>query len=86
MAIAEEAAILTGIGIVTAFGLLVILMLIILMVRMAVERILRVATPGVTAAPVGSDAEARNKALAAVIAVTAVRAASHAAGSADDDV
>ena len=69
-AIAEEAAILTGIGMGTAFALLILLMVVIVVVRHLSARILGRAAAQAAA----TEAEARDKALAAVIGVAALRA------------
>lgn len=67
---ADDAGILTGIGIGTAFGLLVAMMIIILAIRLIVRLL------NLGAAPDSSegDPETREKALAAVVAVTTLLA------------
>ena len=69
--LAKEAAILTGIGMGTAFSLLVLLIIIIVLIRSFSARIL--GGQGVTQPP-QPDPAARDKALAAAIAVTALLA------------
>ena len=77
----NDAAILTGISLATAFGLLVAMMLIIVAVRLVSTRL---------PSPPGDDTETRNRAAAAVTAVTALladpnRARSRERASADGD-
>ena len=68
--IAEEAAILTGIGMGTAFGLLIALMVVILLMRALSTRILaRIAERAAM-----ETADARDRALAGVVAVSALLA------------
>ena len=67
---ADDATILTGIGIGTAFGLLIAMMVVILAVRLITTRLLPAAAPGSSE----GDAETREKALAAVVAVTTLLA------------
>lgn len=67
---ADDAGILTGIGIGTAFGLLVAMMVVILAIRFFVRRL----NPGAAPDSSESDAETREKALAAVVAVTTLLA------------
>ena len=64
----REALILTGIGIGTAFGLLVAMMVGILLVKLVATRFVK----GAAEDAAGQPAEARDRALAAVIAVSAV--------------
>ena len=71
-AVAEKAAIMTGIGLATAFGILVLLMVLIGLLSLATRRFLHVAEPGTESEPLDGDAEAKNKALAAVVAVAAL--------------
>ena len=68
----ETAAILTGLGIGTAFGLLVVLMILILIVRQFSERVLDRSSAKAAAEIAASEQEAQNKARAAVAAVTAL--------------
>ena len=68
----EKAAVLTGLGIGTAFGLLVVLMILVFMVRQVSERILDRGSAKRAAEIAASAQEARNKAQAAVAAVTAL--------------
>ena len=68
----ETAAILTGLGIGTAFGLLVVLMILIFVVRQISERILDRGSIKAAAEIAASAQEAQNKAQAAVAAVTAL--------------
>ena len=67
---ADDAAILTGIGIGTAFGLLVAMMVVILVIRLVVTRL----HPGEAPGSFEGEAEAKEKALAAVVAVTTLLA------------
>ena len=84
---ADDAAILTGIGVGTAFGLLVAMIFVILAVRLLSARVLPALgerLPGRS-----SETEARNKAVAAVVAVTTLmanrdRTGGRRAGSAAD--
>ncbi|MDP6421328.1 MAG: OadG family transporter subunit [SAR202 cluster bacterium] len=75
-AVAEEAWILTAIGIGTAFAVLLILLVIVAIVRLFTAKVAprfgweAVAVPVAEAGP--SDAESRNRALAAALAVTAL--------------
>lgn len=66
--IAEDAAILTGIGMGTAFGLLIGLMVVILLMRALSARIVA----GIAERSAVESAEARDKALAGVVAVSAL--------------
>ncbi|MCH8063266.1 MAG: hypothetical protein IH861_12255 [Chloroflexi bacterium] len=63
---------MTGLGIGTAFGLLVVLMILVFMVRQVSERILDRGSAKRAAEIAASAQEARNKAQAAVAAVTAL--------------
>jgi Na+-transporting methylmalonyl-CoA/oxaloacetate decarboxylase gamma subunit len=75
-AIAEEALILTAIGIGTAFVVLVLLLIVILLIGVF-NRYLQDDPPLSTASdsqPDEQDPEARDRALAAALAVTAIRA------------
>ena len=78
-AIAEEAAILTAIGIGTAFGVLVLLLIATMVIRWSSGKFAAsgpqpaVDEPEVQTAE--EDAEARDRALAAALAVTALLAA-----------
>jgi Na+-transporting methylmalonyl-CoA/oxaloacetate decarboxylase gamma subunit len=80
-AIVEEAAILTGIGIGTAFGLLVMLMVVIFIVRLSSGYLLERAAMRAAR----EEAESRNRAHAAVAAVTAIVAARARADTAGGD-
>ena len=77
-AVAEEAAILTGIGIGTAFGLLILLMVAIVLVRLSSAGILGRIEIIAAARLREAEAESRDKALAAVVAVTALRSSAAA--------
>ena len=68
----ETAAVLTGLGIGTAFGLLVVLMILIFFVRQVSERFLDRAGVKAAAEIAASAQESQNKAQAAVAAVTAL--------------
>ncbi len=68
----ETAAMLTGLGIGTAFGLLVVLMILVLIVRQVSERVLDRSSAKAAAETAASAQEAQNKAQAAVAAVTAL--------------
>ena len=70
--IAKEAAILTGIGMGTAFSLLVLLLAVITLVHLFSARILRRAAERTAAQAQEIEAQVREKALAAAIAVTAL--------------
>ena len=78
--VAENAAVLTGIGIGTAFALLLLLTVIIVLVRLLSLRVL--GAPGETTAgqSISAEARARDKALAAVISVVALRSRSGSTG------
>ena len=81
--IAEEAAILTAIGIGTAFAVLVVLLVMTVLIRWISVRIEgRTAEPtdDAPARPTREDAQARNRALAAALAVTALLAARGSSG------
>ena len=67
---ADDAAILTGIGIGTAFGLLVAMIVVITVARLITTHFFPTAAPGSSE----SEAEARDKAVAAVVAVTTLLA------------
>lgn len=79
--VAENAAVLTGIGIGTAFALLLLLTVIVVLVRLLSVRML--GAPGGTTAgrSISAEAQARDKALAAVISVVALRSRSGSTGS-----
>ena len=68
----ETAAMLTGLGIGTAFGLLVVLMILVFIVRQVSERVLDRSSARAAAETAASAQEAQNKAQAAVAAVTAI--------------
>ena len=72
--IAEDAAILTAIGIATAFGLLVLLMVVIVLGRIFSARILAIEARRAAKRAAKTDAASRDKALAAVVAVSALLA------------
>ena len=84
-AIVEEAAILTGIGIGTAFGLLVMLMVVVFVVRLSSGYLLERASRRATIRTAHEEAEFRNRAHAAVAAVTAIVAARTHADTAGGD-
>ncbi|MCH8205626.1 MAG: hypothetical protein IH956_01315 [Chloroflexi bacterium] len=84
-AIVEEAAILTAIGIGTAFGLLVLLIVVVAVVRVSSEFVLERVSGRAAAKAVQEEAESRNRAHAAVAAVTAIMAARTRAGTAGGD-
>ena len=71
---AKEAAILTGIGLVTAFGLLVFLMVTIVLVRQLFVQFFDRLVGDTAQSPATVGADSRDKALAAAIGVTAVLA------------
>ena len=77
-AIAEEAAILTAIGIGTAFVVLLLLLIVILLIGVFNRRISGEVAPSPhlesDPQPYEDDADARDRALAAALAVTALRA------------
>ncbi len=77
-AIAEEAAILTAIGIGTAFVVLLLLLIVILLIGVVNRRISGEVAPSPhlesDPKPYEDDADARDRALAAALAVTALRA------------
>jgi len=77
-AIAEEAAILTAIGIGTAFVVLLLLLIVILLIGVFNRRISGEVAPSPhlesDPQPDEDDADARDRALAAALAVTALRA------------
>ena len=81
-AIVEEAAILTAIGIGAAFGLLVLLVVVVAILRLLSEGVLRMAARRAQAKVVREEAESRNRAHAAVAAVSAIMAARTGAGMA----
>ena len=83
--IVEEAAILTGIGIGTAFGLLVLLMVVVAVVRLSSGYVLERASTRAAAKAVQEEAESRNRAQAAVGAVTAIMAARKRTATAGGD-
>lgn len=76
--IAEEAAILTAIGIGTAFVVLLLLLIVILLIGVFNRRISGEVAPSPhlesDPQPDEDDADARDRALAAALAVTALRA------------
>lgn len=72
--IVEEAAILTGIGIGTAFGLLLLLMVVVAVVKVSSEFLLEQGSRRTATRAVRDEVESRNWAHAAVAAVTAVMA------------
>ena len=72
--IAEDAAILTAIGIATAFGLLVVLMVVIFVGRILTVRILAGEALRAARRAAESEATSRERALAAVIGVSALLA------------
>ena len=77
-AVAEEAAILTAIGIGTAFAVLLVLLAMTVLIRWISVRVAeRTAEPTEDGPvqPTQEDTEARNRALAAALAVTALLAA-----------
>ena len=71
-ALAEEAAILTGIGILTAFSLLVLLMAVIWLVRLSTMRFMGTVEQAAAGKVAPAGSEMRQKARAAVVAVTAL--------------
>ena len=77
-AIAKEAAILTAIGIGTAFVVLLLLLIVILLIGVFNRRISEEVAPSPHLVsdpqPYEDDADARDRALAAALAVTALRA------------
>ena len=77
-AIAEEAAILTAIGIGTAFVVLLLLLIVILLIGVINRRISGEVAPAPQlesgSQPDEDDADARDRALAAALVVTALRA------------
>ena len=77
-AIAKEAAILTAIGIGTAFVVLLLLLIVILLIGVFNRRISGEVAPSPhlesDPQPYEDDADARDRALAAALAVTALRA------------
>ena len=84
--VAEEAAILTAIGIGTAFAVLVLLLVVTVLIRWMSDRVAqRTSEPAETGpdGPAQQDTEARDRSLAAALAVTALLAARpRSAGSA----
>ncbi len=75
----QDAAILTGIGMGTAFVLLVVLVVVIVLagrISATLERRFSIATESGSAASSDDEALARDKALAAVVAVTALTSGS----------
>ena len=70
--IAKEAAILTGIGAGSAFGLLVVLMVVVTVGRLLAARLVK--SESGQARDEGSNSGERDKALAAVVGATALRA------------
>jgi len=81
--VAEEAAILTAIGIGTAFAVLVVLLAMTLLIRwisVRVERRTAEPTDDAPAQPTQEQSQARNRALAAALAVTALLAARGSSG------
>ena len=68
----ETAAMLTGLGIGTAFGLLVVLMILVFVVRQVSERVFDRSSIKATAESEAAAQEAQNKAQAAVAGVTAL--------------
>ena len=83
---ADDAGILTGIGVGTAFGLLVVLLTVIVVVRLFSERVLDRLAERSAVRAAEAEAESRDKALAAVIAVASL-GGDHvpAEGSVDED-
>ena len=79
-AIVEEAAILTAIGIGAAFGLLVLLVVVVTTLRLLSESVLKVAARRAQAKVVREETESRNRAHAAVAAVSAIMTARTDAG------
>ena len=83
----DDAAILTAVGIATAFGMLVLMMVVIVLGRMVSTRILAGAARRAAKRAAASDAASRDKALAAVVAVSALLAGtSPVQGPAVEDV
>ena len=78
--VAENAAILTGIGIGTAFALLLLLTVIVVLVRLLSLRIFGVPGEATAGQSISAEAQARDKALAAVISVVALRSGSGSTG------
>ena len=81
--VAEKAAILTAIGIGTAFAVLVVLLVMTLLIRwISVKMDGRTAEPtdDAPAQPTQEDTQARDRALAAALAVTALLAARGSSG------
>ena len=80
--IVEEAAILTGIGIGTAFGLLVLLVVVVAILRLLSSFILDRSARRTQAKAEREESESRNRAHAAVAAVTAIMAVRRRPGTA----
>ena len=80
--IVEEAAILTVIGIGTAFGLLLLLKMVVAVVKVSSEFMLERGSRRTATKAVRDEAESRNRAHAAVAAVTAIMATRKHAGTA----
>ena len=76
---------MTGIGIGTAFGLLVVLMLVIVLIRLVSAHVLEPLAIRQAAHSAAVGAGPRDKALAAAIAVTALRSDPDRAESTGDD-
>lgn len=76
---------MTGIGIGTAFGLLVVLMLVIVLIRLVSAHVLEPLAIRQAAQSAAVGAGPRDKALAAAIAVTALRSDPDRAESTGDD-
>ena len=70
----ETAAILTGLGMGTAFGLLIVLMILVFVVRQFSERVLDRGSAKAAADIAAATQESQNKAQAAVAAVTTLLA------------
>lgn len=70
--LAREAAILTAIGVTTAFGLLVLLMIVVNLVSLFSSRVIDRVERRAAAQAATAEAESREKALAAVVAVGAL--------------
>ena len=76
---------MTGIGVGTAFGLLVLLIIVIILIGRFSKRIVSEPVGNMAAQASEAYSEARDKALAAVIAVTALTGTSARAGGSGDD-
>ena len=83
--IAQSAATLTAIGTGTAFGVLLLLIVLVLLIRVIATRILGGAQARAALAGARTEADAHDRALAAVIGVSALLAAPESVATPGDD-